>query len=73
MERQVMVFDSKEGAAEIRRISGGKIPIMPDYDKDVPYDYLFKTIKADAPIEHIPVYVRSDGPDLLGLFGDLSE
>jgi len=48
MERQVMVFDSKEGAAEIRRISGGKIPIMPDYDKDVPYDYWFKTIKADA-------------------------
>jgi len=28
-----------------------------------------QTVKADAPIEHIPVYVRGDKPELLKLFG----
>jgi alpha-glucosidase (family GH31 glycosyl hydrolase) len=32
-----------------------------------------RTVKADAPIEHIPVYVRGDNPGLLQLFDNLYE
>ena len=53
MEHQVMIFDSRENAARIHRISGGKIPIMPDYDKDVPYDDWFgKTKPVALEVDH---------------------
>ena len=48
MERQVVVFDSRESAEKIHRMSGGKIPIMPDYDKRVPYDHWFGQTKPVA-------------------------
>ncbi|MBN1341623.1 MAG: glycerophosphodiester phosphodiesterase family protein [Phycisphaerae bacterium] len=48
MERQVVVFDSRADAEKIRRLSGGKIPIMPDYTKEVPLDDWFKPSRPAA-------------------------
>jgi glycerophosphoryl diester phosphodiesterase len=38
MERQVIAYDDINGAVRLQQASGGRIPIMPDYDKTSPYE-----------------------------------
>jgi len=48
MERQVVAYDSIDGAIRLREAGGGRIPLMPDYAKDSPYEEWLRTCKPAA-------------------------
>ncbi len=52
MERQVVIFGGRGECAKIHRISGGKVPIMPNYDRSVPLDDWFGLKPTALEVDH---------------------
>jgi len=48
MERQVIAYDTIQDAVKLQQASGGKIPIMPDYDRRSPHEQWIRDYRPAA-------------------------